>query len=173
MKYLVKIFVITLLLFNCTILLADQTIAFIDMKKVMNESKAGKLAQNELKKEHEENIQEFQKIEENLKKEETELLAQKSILNKEDYKKKITILREKVQNYQTKRRDRLDKITKKRATARKKLLEVLTPILQEYSTANKISIILYKKDVVIGKMENDLTQIIIEKLNKKLPSIKL
>ena len=49
MKHLVKLFVITFLCLICTYSLAEQKIAFIDMKFILNESKAGKGAQNYLK----------------------------------------------------------------------------------------------------------------------------
>ena len=50
MKYLVKFFVVTLVILICTHASAEQNIAYIDMKIILNESKAGKGAQDYLKK---------------------------------------------------------------------------------------------------------------------------
>ena len=49
MKYLVKFVVVTFLLLICTHVLAEQKIIYIDMKFILNNSKAGKDAQEFLK----------------------------------------------------------------------------------------------------------------------------
>ena len=50
MKYLVKIFVVTFLLLIYTHASAEQKVAYLDMKFVLNNSKAGKGAQDFLQK---------------------------------------------------------------------------------------------------------------------------
>tara|TARA_Y100001970_G_C13590430_1_gene535276 strand:+ start:56 stop:202 length:147 start_codon:yes stop_codon:yes gene_type:complete len=45
--------------------------------------------------------------------------------------------------------------------------------LAEYSTKNKISLIMEKKNVVIGKSELDITKNILELLNKKIKKVEL
>ena len=50
MKYLVKLFVVTLFLVFSTYASAEQKIVVLDMKYVLNQSKAGKGAQDFLKK---------------------------------------------------------------------------------------------------------------------------
>ena len=101
------------------------------------------------------------------------MLANKTTLSKEDYKSKSDELRKKVVEYQKDRRSSLDKITSQRAEARQTLLKTLDPIIQEYIQENKISIILDKKNILGGDQGIDITDIIIEKLNKKLPSLNL
>ena len=88
MKHLVKIFVVTFLLLNCTHAFAEQKLVTLDMKYILNNSKAGKEAQDFLKKSLLDNNKKFSDIENNLKKEETDLLEKKNILSKEEYQKK-------------------------------------------------------------------------------------
>ena len=66
MKYLVKFFVITASLFFITHSLADTKLAFIDMDKVLNESKAGKVATDELNKLNKKNWELLNKTEKKL-----------------------------------------------------------------------------------------------------------
>ena len=68
MKYLVKFFVVTFLLLVSTHTLADQKIVVLDMKFVLNNSSAGKGAQDFLKKNFDKNQKEFLTMEQNLKK---------------------------------------------------------------------------------------------------------
>ena len=53
------------------------------------------------------------------------------------------------------------------------MLQTLDPILTEYFEKNQISIMLYKRNIAIGVSELDITDSIIDELDKKLPSIKL
>ena len=173
MKYLVKIFVITCLLFISTYAHAEEKISYIDMKFVLNNSQAGKGAQDFLKKTFTERQKYFLDTENKLKKQEKDLLSKKTTLSKEDYIKKSDELRKSVIKYQKERRETLDKIAKQRSESRQKLLEKIDPIVKKYMDENDISLIIDKKNLLAGKSDLDLTDIIIQKLNKELPSLNL
>ena len=76
-------------------------------------------------------------------------------------------------DHQAKRRASLDKIAKQRIDARKVLLEKLDPIIKQYVDDNGISLVVDKKIVFAGKADLDITNSIVEKLNKELPSLDL
>ena len=143
------------------------------MTFVLNESKAGKGAQDFLKKSFTDNQKKFIEIEKSLKKEENDLLEKKNILTKDEYTKKTDSLRKKVIDYQSQRRSSLDKIATQRVKARETLVQKLTPILDSYMRENNISLVLDKKNTLGGNPEVDITKIIVEKLNKELPSLNL
>jgi outer membrane protein len=173
MKHLVKIFVVTFLLLINTYALAEQKLVTLDMKYVLNNSKAGKGAQDFLKKSLVDNNKKFSDIENNLKKEETNLLDKKNILSREEYQKKADTLRRKVIDYQSQRRASLDKITNQRTKARQTLLKTIDPILNTYIQENNISIVIDRKYVLGGRTDLDITDSIIKKLNKELQSLNL
>ena len=54
-----------------------------------------------------------------------------------------------------------------------KILKELKPILADYSKENSISLVLRKKNIIIGKNELDITDDIIQLLNNKIKEIKL
>ena len=68
LKYIVKIFVITYLIFGITNSFAENKVVYIDMNKILNESKVGAFVEKELTKLHETKLDSFKKTEENLKK---------------------------------------------------------------------------------------------------------
>ena len=74
MKYFVKIIVVTVLLFISTTTFAEQKIVVLDLKHVLNNSKAGKGAQDFLKKSFNNNAKKFANIEKSLKDEEKDLI---------------------------------------------------------------------------------------------------
>ena len=173
MKYLVKFFVVTSIVLFCTAVSAEQKIVILDLKYVLNNSKAGKGAQDYLKKSFTDNAKKFNNMENDLKKEEKDLLAKKTILSKDEYTKKIDNLRKKVIDFQSQRKSSIDKIATQRAESREILIKNIDPILQTYIKENNISLVIDKKYTLGGSPENDITKIIVEKLNKTLPSINL
>jgi len=173
MKYLVKIFVVTFLLLIYTHASAEQKLVILDMKYVLNNSMAGKGAQDFLKKSLSDNNKKFLDIEKNLKKEETDLLGKKNVLSKEEYQKKADQLRKKVIDYQSQRRTTLDRIGNQRAKAKQTLLKTIDPILNDYIKENDISIVIDKTYTLGGQTNLDITNLIIEKLNKEIKSLNL
>tara|TARA_B100001996_G_C18402618_1_gene493500 strand:+ start:27 stop:551 length:525 start_codon:yes stop_codon:yes gene_type:complete len=173
MKYLVKFVVVTFFLLVSTTSFAEEKIVYIDMTFVLNNSKAGKGAQDYLKKTISDNQKKFADTEKKLKNEEADLIGKKNDMTKEEYKKYSDALRLKVVEYQKQRKEVFAKITKQRADARKKLLEKVTPILENYVNENNISLVLDKKALIISTPSTDITKIIVEKLNTELPSLSL
>ena len=173
MKYFVKFFVVTSFLILCTHATAEQKVVYIDMTHILNNSKAGKGAQDFLNKTFKEKQKKYADMEQSLKKAEEDLLAQKTVLSKEDYTKKMNDLRKQVIDYQAERRSALEKIAQQRSEARSQLLQKINPIIGKYVEENDISLVVDKKNVLAGKTNLDITEIITEKLNKELPKISL
>ena len=173
MKYIVKIIVITYLIFGTTNAFAEDKVVYIDMNKILTDSKVGIFVEKELTKSHEAKLDNFNKTEEKLKKEEIDLISKRNVMAREEFDKNVKILNEKAQEYQAQRRQWFDDISQKRNKARAEVLKSLDPIMTEYFEKNNISLILYKRNIAIGISELDVTDKIIDELNKKLPSIKL
>ena len=75
MKYFVKFFVVTFFLLICTHTFAEQKIVVLNLTYVLNKRKAGKSAQEFLKKTFDDNVKKFSGMEKALKEEEKDLLA--------------------------------------------------------------------------------------------------
>jgi outer membrane protein len=146
---------------------------FMDMTKVLNISKSGSEAQKKLKERIISNSKKFKKQEEEIRKEESEIISQKKILSADEYKKKVISLRKKVADLQKNKQDSLNSIAKTRVDAKNQLLKKINPIVKKYMEDNKIRLVLEKKAVVLGDTSLEITDQIIEILNKELPSIKL
>ena len=173
MKYLVKFFVVTFFLIISTSAFAEQKIVVLDMNYVLNNSKAGKGGQEFLAKKFKDNAKDFSDLEKALKKEESDLLKKKNVLSKEEYSKSTDLLRKKVIEYQSQSRSSLDELAKQRAEAREIMISKIEPILDSYINENNISLVLYKKHVIGGSKGYDITNIIVEKLDKEFPSLNL
>ena len=76
-------------------------------------------------------------------------------------------------NYKKMRNDLNNELSNKKNDAQKNILEILTPILANYSKENSISLILPKQNIIIGKKEFDLTNVILKILDTEVKNIKL
>ena len=144
---------------------------FIDFSKVLNNSKAGAQAQKELKNRILSETKKFKKQEDDIRKQETEIVAQKKLINNDEYKKKINNLRKKVADLQKSKQASLTAIGKSRNDSKKTLLKAVNPILKKYMEDNNIRIILDKKSVIMGDTKLEITDQIINILNKELTSL--
>ncbi len=64
-------------------------------------------------------------------------------------------------------------LTKKNIEGNGKLVKTLNPILADYAPKESISLIIQKKNIVIGMSELDITDRIVKLLDKKVQVIKL
>ena len=146
---------------------------FLDFKFVLNESSAGKKAQNELKSRLDKGIKSIKEKEKKLQEDEKKIISQKKILKPEEYKKKVNELRLNVSNLQKERKTLIEKTSKLRNNARNELLKNLNPIIKEYMVEKKIRMVVDKKSLLLADDNLDITKDIIARLNKKLKSISL
>jgi len=173
MKVLIKVLILTsLLLFNNS-LYAETKIVYLDMNVIYNETKAGKLISAELEKIQKNDISNFKKIEESLKKEEKKIFNQKNILSDEEYEKKVLSFKEEVDKYKFNRNKSINKLKENRVKSINELSKSVNKILAEYSEEKKISLIIAKKNIVMGKSELDITEDILMIVDKKIKKINI
>ena len=89
MRKLFKIiFTITTIFFISTNISA-QTPHYLDFQKILNESTAGKKAQNELKNRLSQTVKKLDKNQKDLQSQEKQIIQQKKLISAEEYKKKL------------------------------------------------------------------------------------
>ena len=154
-------------------LFADNSIAYIDMQKLMSQSLAGKNVNKKIDIINKKNIKRFKETEKKFQEDEKILIGQRNILEKKVFDDKVKTFREKAAIYQKNKSDTVIKMNNQRLNAAKKIIDIVNPILAEYSTENSISFIMQKKYIIIGKTELDITDDIIKKLNLKVKKINL
>ncbi len=164
--------IIFLFVFNISNVFPDNSY-FIDFNQILNKSKAGISAQENLKKKFESESNKFKKKEVELKKNENDLISQKKLITNEEYKKKVQALRKKVAELQKNKNKSLQSISESRRDARQNLLKVVNPIIKKYMEENNIRMIVEKQSVIMGDANLEITSQILAILNKELTSIKI
>ena len=85
----------------------------------------------------------------------------------------MILIRQFLITYQKQKKKKIDELNKLRSNAGNEILKYINEILTEYSKSKSISLILEKKNVVIGKTDLDVTPDILILLNKKIKKIEL
>ena len=160
-------------MFHSNLSMANQSILYIDMNYLLNNSLAGKSIITQLKNLNETNLKKFIEIEEGLQSEEKKLISQKKILEKDEYLKLLNKLRKKFSNYKIERTNMSKNILEKRTSAQQKLLNALDPILKDYSKKNSVLYIMPKKNIIIGNVDLDITKIILKSLDSNIKKINI
>tara|TARA_B100000989_G_scaffold208064_1_gene157752 strand:- start:626 stop:1147 length:522 start_codon:yes stop_codon:yes gene_type:complete len=169
-----KFLIINIFFLIFTLSYADeQKIVYLNVDKIMQQSIAGKSIKKQLENIYNKNLEKFKKNDLILKDKEKKIIAQKNILSKEDFQKELTELRTEIINFQKKQVQARDEINKLRIDATNKLISKLSPILENYAKKNSISLILQKKNVVMGKKEIEITDDILSIANEKIKNIKI
>ena len=167
------LFILSITLISALSYAEEQKIVYLNVDKIMQQSIAGKSIIKQLENLYNKNLEKFKKNDEILKNKEKKLIAQKNILSQEDFQKELTSLRKEIINFQKEQVKARDNINKLRIGATNKLISQLSPILQEYAKKNSVSLILQKKNIIMGKKEIEITDEILEITNKEIKNIKI
>jgi outer membrane protein len=160
-----------IIIFNQKSAAENLNIVFVDMDKIITTSNAGKKVQSSLDKFAKKENQKFDSIEANLKKKEQEILKQKNILSKEELDKKIKSFQSELLKLRNDKIDFNKKIIKMNKESTNKMVNQINKILTQYAADNSVSLIIQKKNIIIGKTELDITPQILKEFNSKVKSI--
>ena len=173
MKNKVLLLIIFFIFFSNASISQENKTVYLDLNMIMENSNAGKSINSQLEANHKKNIANFQKLEEELKNEEIKIISQKTVISKEDFEKKIMNLRDKANKYRKERNDSINNLNNQRLNATQKMITLIRPILSEYSDNNSISLIIQKRNIIIGKTSLDITDDILKIIDKKIEKISL
>ena len=166
-----KFFFICLICFNLFIFNTKAQIVYLDINLILNKSEVGKFLNDHIQKIKNENMEKFKKIENELIQKEKSLIAQKNILNKDEFQKKLNSLSIEVKKYRSEKKSSIDKINEIKISNTKEILKVLNPIVTKYVDSNAISLVIPKKNIIVGKKNLDITDQIIEILNNNIKKL--
>ncbi len=167
-----KFLLIFFLIFTATSY-SDSKVLYLDISYILNASTAGKFLNNELNNINKKNLEELKKIENSIKSEDDKLSKQKNIIKEDEYKTKVIELRSKYKSFQELMNKKNNDLNKIRENGANQILLVINELLTDYSSKNNISLIVDKKNIIIGKTDLDVTNIILDLLNKKIKKVDL
>ena len=170
-NFFLPFFTIFLIFMNPAI--SEQKVVFVDMNIVISKSKVGASILNQLSDINDKDLIILKKEEKIFKEKEKKLISQKNIISETDFQTKIDELRSEINAYNQNRNIMIRDFKQLKIDSTNKLLILINPILLKYSNDNGISIILQKKNIVIGQNELDITNEIIKIVNNDVQNFKI
>ena len=151
---------------NTSILNAKENVVFIDLNYVLKKSNNGKKILEQLNSISEENKKKFNREETILEKERDDIKKLINIISKDEYNKKVASFQDKVELYNTKKTETIKSFENKKKKELDIFFKNLNEIMNVYMKENSISIIIDKKNVIMASVKNDISNDIIELVNK-------
>ena len=151
---------------NLSSVYSNDSIFFLDIDYLINNTKSGKLIINKLQKENEDIISEFKNEEQELKKIEDEITKVKNVISKEELSNKIENLKKKVNIYRDKKKIKSKNYNDLKKNELESFFKKITPLVEEFMKIKSIKIIIDKKNIFIADSNYDITKELVEFLNK-------
>ena len=161
---LVNIFVILISTFS----FAANKIAYIDLDLILSKSEPAKLLFSQLKEIEEKKMNKLKKDEIILKDEEKKILNSKNLLSKEEFNNKVRNFQKKVNLYNELKEENIQNLQQKRNKEILRFLNLINPLIEKVMEKNSIGILMEKKNIFIAKSNYDITEILIQDINKNI-----
>ena len=152
---------------------AELTIAVVDVRAILQDSKAAKSVKDQVKNKRESFVKEVKSIEDDLRKDQKKLEKEKDSLSKEELMKKFRSFEEKRlgarKKLQKGQKNLDDAYNKAMAKLSQSIFEVCSKIAEE----RKIDLVITKDNIIVGNKALDITAEVLSKLNSFLPKLVL
>lgn len=165
-----KIFFISFLIyfFNILPLQSDDKVTFLNLDAVLNNSKIGKTIVQQLSELKENNSKNFNIEREKIKKKEEDLIAKQNILSKEEFNSKLSDLKKEIDIFNKEKNIKIIDYEKLKKKELDNFIKRITPLIENYTIDNSISLVVNQKNIFIGNKKYDITRDIIDLVDNNL-----
>ena len=165
-----KFFFISFLIyfFNILPLQSDDKVTFLNLDAVLNNSKIGKTIVQQLSELNENNSKNFNIEREKIKKKEEDLIAKQNILSKEEFNSKLSDLKKEIDIFNKEKNIKIIDYEKLKKKELDKFIKRITPLIENYTIDNSISLVVNQKNIFIGNKKYDITRDIIDLVDNNL-----
>lgn len=167
-NYLVFFLILLKLFFIFNIAKANQTIKYINIDLIIENTLLGKKILNKINKLDKDNINKLRLLENELKNQENDINLKKNLLSEKELKKEIDELKKKIENLNNQKNKMVKEFTKVKNNELQFFFKTINPVIENYMMQNSIDILLNSKNIFIGSKNLDLTENLIQEINKKL-----
>ncbi len=166
MRFLLLISTIFFFLSWNTLSQANSKIVFVDLNYILKKSTNGKKILDQLNIINNNNLEIIKKDKDILNKEKNEIENLKNILSTEEYNKKKFLFEKKVKNFNDKKTKLLNELEITKENELNLFFDNLNGILKKYMQENSINVVLDKKNIIMANVEIDVSEDILELVNK-------
>ena len=147
---------------------SEQKIVYLNLDQIFQNSVPGSLFLKELKNQNKKNIEKFKLKETDLRNQEQDLIKKKNILSKEEFDSNVVSFKKKMKIFNKEREETFLKFEKEKKEKLNSFLLKITPLIEIFVKENSINIVLNEKNLFIASKNFDITNQIIEIVNKNI-----
>ena len=152
---------------------SNSNIVYLDVQFIIDNSDLGLFYKKKVSKSYEELKIELSIKEKKIKEKETDLNNKKNILKNEEIEKSLKELNNLINDYQITKNKSNKIVNDEKKKYSLIILKNINPILTNYAKENNITLILEKKNILVGVKTLDVTNVILNFLNKETKNKKL
>ena len=160
--------VIFFLILSNNLSFASQNVRFADIDLIIQNSEIGKKTLSKIEKINKSNIEKITNFQKQLKDRENEIKIKKNIISEEEFKKEVENLKKQLAEFNKKKDLMVKEFSDLKNDELKALFAKINPIIQNYMKENSIEILMNSKNIFIGNIKADLTQLLINEINSKV-----
>lgn len=150
---------------------AATVIVVVDANRIQRESLAGKAVVGERERYQQTFNTEFETARKQLQVSEKELAQQRTSLPAEVFQEKVRTLNSRVAEFQRQYQGAVRALDKSSAVAGNELQKAIVAVTSEVASEQGVGLVLHKQQVFLHDERMDITNIVIERLNKRLTSV--
>jgi len=151
----------------------SQKIAYANLDLIINSSDVGKKIISYFSSKNDKLIQEVKEKKIEINESEKKLISQKNILDDNEYNKKINILKKQIEEFNKISSEKKNQLNLEKNKVSESFLIEINKILRDYAEGNNIDIIFSSNQMLVGKSNLDVTQNILNEVNKNITNFKI
>tara|TARA_B100000886_G_scaffold302731_1_gene232938 strand:- start:2325 stop:2846 length:522 start_codon:yes stop_codon:yes gene_type:complete len=151
----------------------SKNIVYLDIQYIIDNSSLGIHYKKNINKIKNQNIKKLKIKEDQINKKETQINNQKNILSKDEIQKQISELNELLKKFQIERNKLNNEILEQKKNYSSKILKLLNPLLTDYVEKNGITLVIEKKNILVGINSLDITPSILKIFNDETKKEKM
>ena len=151
---------------------ASDSLKFVDINFIVNNSISGKNLNQIIENKNKKIKNELNNSRKNLEEKKNKIISQKSILKKDELDKLVKNYEKEIKKFNEVRKKKTDEFNNFSINSKKKIIDLLNPLITSYLKKESIQILLQKDKIIFGDDKLDITEEILELFNDKHKKIK-
>ena len=167
MNYLHKFLLIFFIFFISTNLSNSKETAFVDIDYIVANSNIGKKVLENIDKLDKKNVEKLKKKNKSLQELEITIKNKKNVISEDAFNKEVISFQKKVQEFKAEKNEIVKNFNDFKRKELKNIFKKISPIINDYMEENSISILLDSKNIFMGSKKSNLTEDILDSINKE------
>ena len=146
---------------------ASNNLRFVDINYIVNNSVSGKILNQIIENKNKKISSELKELRKKLEEKKDKIVSQKNIIKKEELDNLVKDYDKELKKFSDIRKNKMDEFNRFSINSKKKIIDLLNPLITSYLKKESIEILLQKDKIIFGDETLDITKDILKLFNDK------